>query len=48
VLLFFRYENEFYLFVELLWVIISLFMLYGLTEWKLKRKEEEIITERER
>ncbi|PAF17009.1 SdpI family protein [Terribacillus saccharophilus] len=48
VLLFFRYDNEFYLFVELLWVIIPLFMIYGLTEWGLKRKEEEMINAKDR
>lgn len=48
VLLFFRYDNELYLFVELLWVIVSLFMIYGLTEWKLKQKEREMIKEKDR
>lgn len=48
VLLFFRYDNEFYLFVELLWVIVSLFMIYGLTEWNLKQKEEEMTNEKDR
>lgn len=47
-LLFFRYDNEFFLFVELLWVIVSLVTIYGLTEWKLKQKEEEMTNEKDR
>ncbi|MFP7494397.1 SdpI family protein [Terribacillus saccharophilus] len=42
VLLFLRYDNEFYVFAELLWVIVCLFLVFGLTEWELKRKEEEM------
>jgi len=48
VLLFFRYDNEFYLFVELLWVIVSLFTIFGLTEWNLKQKEQEMNKEKDR
>ncbi|MDX8046828.1 SdpI family protein [Gracilibacillus sp. S3-1-1] len=43
VLLFFPYENEYYRFIELLWVIVSLVLIYILTEGRLKRKEQEMI-----
>lgn len=41
VLVFFPYDNELYIFVELVWVIFSLIFVYCLTEWKLKRLDEK-------
>ncbi|MFS0562057.1 SdpI family protein [Terribacillus sp. 179-K 1B1 HS] len=47
VLLFFHYDNELFIFVELVWVIASLVLVYSLTEWKLKRLEETMTSRRD-